>query len=226
MTLSMVHGNHIFHSPSVIGKSMKDATSDEIYAAKEASMAILLLQNADPVRYGELTTSLKKGASLGRDEYPTSVVAMHELMVKFNRDNNRSQRTGGNRNNRKGNLFAQTRASATSETNEPVPGTDSVLHAHIRCFTCQQFGHHASCCPVADDNNRRGATALMRGTSLATDSSYYPVIEEHRLLLDSCSTDNVCRNLQLLKNIENVTNRTNCMWLPIVAVWCATLLEN
>jgi hypothetical protein len=47
MTAEMVHGGHLFYSPDVTEKTLSLATDEEVYAAKEASMAVLVLQNAD-----------------------------------------------------------------------------------------------------------------------------------------------------------------------------------
>ena len=97
---------------------------------------MIMLYNSDQGRYGELISDLEKGADLGRDEYPKTVAAMYELMVKFNRGLAR----GNNRNNgRRGNAFVQTRSNdgELDDTLPGVPGADGILHPNILCFNCQ-----------------------------------------------------------------------------------------
>ena len=75
-------------------------------------MAVLLLSNADPTRYDELISSLKRGANLGHDEYPTSVAEMYKLMVNYTRESGRTTNTVGNRlTGRREYAFAQVRAT-------------------------------------------------------------------------------------------------------------------
>ena len=42
----------------------------------------------------------------------------------------------------------------------------------------------------------------MRGTCLACKANQERIIEDHRLLLDTCSTDSVCNNIMLLYNVR------------------------
>ena len=195
LTVDMVQGSNIFYSPGIAGKSYAEASNEEIYSARQANMAVLMLLNSDPNRYGNLSTSLKEGASLGRDEYPTTVAGMYELMVKSDKSNARNYNTRA----RRGNLFAQSGDGANNE--DTVPGSDGVIHSHILCFNCQKYGHYSSTCP-SPDRRRGGATALLRGTCLACKMDQEPIIEDHRLLLDTCSTDNVCNNIKLLFDVR------------------------
>ena len=64
MTVDMVQGGHLFFSPGITKREKTEATEQEIYSAKEASMAALLLQNSDQGRYGDLISRLKEGANL------------------------------------------------------------------------------------------------------------------------------------------------------------------
>ena len=55
--IEMVGGKNIFYSHSIVGTSYEVATKESVLAAKEANLAVLLLMNADPTRYGELATN-------------------------------------------------------------------------------------------------------------------------------------------------------------------------
>ena len=193
MTVGMVQGGHLFYSPGIVGKEKDKAGAQEIYTAREASLAVLLLRNSDPKRYGGLISRLKEGANLGRDEYPTSVASMYELMVKNDKQTNTQNQQNFGGRSRRGNTFAQAGSEIENEDeNGPVAGNDGVVHPHVLCFNCQRYGHYSSSCPLSNQR-RGGATVLLHGTCLTNKSNYPVVIEEHRLLLDTCSTDNVCK---------------------------------
>ena len=72
-TVEMVHGENVFFSPDIVGKSFRDATGEERFAVKEANQAVLMLINNDPIRYSELSSSLRNSSNLGVDEYPKSL---------------------------------------------------------------------------------------------------------------------------------------------------------
>jgi len=115
-------------------------------------------------------------------------------MVKYNRQSGRpAQQRGG----RCGNLFTQAR----NNNEEAVPGTDGVLHPCILCFNCNKYGHYSSNCTEVD-RRRSGALALLCGTCFAVTSEMKPIIEQHRSLLDTCSMDNVCNDMKLLKDVH------------------------
>ena len=68
-------------------------TNEEHTAEEQRSKAMLLLENSDMKRYGNLSQRLQDSASLGRHEYPQTIGAMYEVMVKQKTSNNRN-RTG------------------------------------------------------------------------------------------------------------------------------------
>ena len=196
-TVEMVQGSNLFYSPGIVGKSYSLATKQEIYNAKEANLAALMLINADPGRYGDLASNLKKGANLGRDEYPKSIAGMYELMTKYMRDLSKIANQGG----RKGSVFVQTGSSEGDNEQDPIPGNNRVTHPKIMCFNCGRYGHYLSSCPCGN-KKKNGASALMNGTCLAGKENKCLHIWNHRLLLDTCSTDNVCRDISLLKDVK------------------------
>ena len=192
-TVEMVQGSNLFYSPGIVGKPINEATNQEIHNAKEANLAVLMLANADPARYGDLVSSLKRGANLGRDEYPRSIAEMYELMVKHSRESTRNANRGG----RKGSIFVQTKNTEENSEQDAVAGSDGVMHLKIVCFNCGRYGHYSSSCP-SEARRRSGASALLKGTCFVAKQEDRPYIENHRLLLDTCSTDNVCKDITLL----------------------------
>ena len=196
-TLEMVQGSNLFYSSGIVRKLYYKATNQEIYNAKEANLAVLMLINADPNRYGELVSNLKKGANLGRDEYPKSVAAMYELMTKYTRDLSKNANRGGQR----GGVFAQTGNFEGENGQDTIPGNNRVTHPKIMCFNCGRYGHYSSGCPN-ESKKKNGALALMNKTCLAGKEKRCLHISNHRLLLDTCLTDNVCRDISLLKDVR------------------------
>ena len=162
-TVEMVQGSNLFYSPGIVGKSYSLATKQEIYNAKEANLAALMLINAEPGRYRDLASNLKKGANLGRDEYSKSIARMYELMMKYTRDSSKIANRGG----RKGSVFVQTGSSEGDNEQDPIPGNDGVTHPKIVCFNCGQYRHYSSGCP-SGNKKKNGASALMNGTCLRT----------------------------------------------------------
>ena len=82
LTVEMAKGGHIFASPELVECSNSTPTKEEILREEEKSKVILLLKNADDKRFGSLAKNLKDGSYLARDEYPTTVASMYELMTK------------------------------------------------------------------------------------------------------------------------------------------------
>ena len=98
--VKLTGGSHIFFSPKLAGVERQDLDADKIEEEEERSKAILLLKLADEGRYGALSNSLKEGTFLDRDEYPTTVTTMYELMTKHSGaiSGQRSQGSGMRRN--------------------------------------------------------------------------------------------------------------------------------
>ena len=120
---------------------------------------------ADEGRYGALSNSLKEGTFFDRDEYPTTVVTMYELMTKHLGaiSGQRSQGSGTRRNGFQ--LVQQAQyLSANERDEELIPGTDGRVFQVI-CYNCNKKGHYASCCP--EPSTRVGTSNLQVGIILA-----------------------------------------------------------
>ena len=81
-TAEMVGEKNLFYSSKLAKKEFHVTTETEVAMAEEQSKAILLLKNGDSKRYKDLKEDLKMGTYLSRDEYPTTIASMYELMVK------------------------------------------------------------------------------------------------------------------------------------------------
>jgi len=92
-TVEIAQGKSIFCiKPMMIATDKNAPTKEEILAEEQKSKAIMLLESADKKRYGFLTARLEESASLGRNQYPTSVSSMYEVMMK--QKQHRSGRSG------------------------------------------------------------------------------------------------------------------------------------
>jgi len=120
--VELAAGDYIFCCNRLMTKVNAEPTDDEISIEKDRFKAMLLLKNADNRRYGGLVSRLKEGASLGRNEYPTTVADMYELMCSHcpdlptnNNNNNNRNNHNNNNNNRNGvNLLQHGNTSASS----------------------------------------------------------------------------------------------------------------
>ena len=83
--IELTKGDHIFFSSGLTGNERATATVESIHIEEENNKALLLLHNADEHRYKGLIEDLQKSALLDRDEYPTTVVTMYEVMVKYDK---------------------------------------------------------------------------------------------------------------------------------------------
>ena len=93
-TVELAQGKDIFCIDSMAKSEGSVGLSDEDRAIEEQrSKAVLFLELSDMKRYGNLSSDLENSAALGRHEYPHTVGAMYEVMVKQRGLNNRT-RTG------------------------------------------------------------------------------------------------------------------------------------
>ena len=81
-TLSISGGGHILTSKAMLGKELKDASDDEIRSEREKLLAIYFVLRSNEVTYKKLLDDLKRSANLGRDEYPESLTAAFDLLVR------------------------------------------------------------------------------------------------------------------------------------------------
>ena len=99
--VKLTGGGHVFFSPRLVGADKEDLDQDKVDEEEERSKAVLLLKLVDEGRYGALSNSLKEGTFLDRDEYPTTMATMYELMIKHSGAMS-GQRTPGNGPRRSG----------------------------------------------------------------------------------------------------------------------------
>ena len=204
LTVEMAKGGHIFLSPELVEGSGTALTNEEILCEKEKSKAILLLKNADDKRFGSLAKSLKEGSYLSRDEYPTTVASMYELMTKHSgildgQQRKKSDRFFQGRDKSSANaIFVQQKGSSTSEGGL-VPGVNGSTYENVQCYLCHRWGHYKSQCPKAAST---GVNLLQLGFTFAQSTGKRNLVDRNWVLLDTCSTDNVCCNPKLVDNVR------------------------
>ena len=170
--LELAGGAHIFCSPKTLGKDISLASPEEIEAESKRFRAICFLLRSDEYRYKELLVDLKKGAYRGRDEYPTTVSGVYELMILTSQQigyNQRQNRGIQGRQMGRNFTFAQNRAVAQEPANIPpriVPGRDGVTHNTILCYACEYNGNYADQCP-----SLRGAKKTQVGVGFSQYTS-------------------------------------------------------
>ena len=153
---------------------------------------------------------------MGRDEYPALVAAAFDLMNRHSGELDKVKKNSrANSNNRSGVMFAQRGTSNSDSTNssntqDPVAGTDGRLLPSIRCYNCQSDGHYAGQCPFEDarqNGGTQGSGFVQFGFCHAqrekngTGGDFGCVINPNWLLLDTCSTHIVCANVDLVENL-------------------------
>ena len=211
--LELAGGEHIFCSPTILGKSLDTASPDEIKKENERFRAICFIQRADETRYSELLEDLRKGVFRGRDEYPETVSDAYELLIRtstqlgyVNRSRNTNTRSrssrnftftqnGGHNNNDSGNDSAQITAGKNGET-----------FPDILCYACRIKGHYADQCPSAD-----GTILAQVGVILTQQSSNRSSIKKSWILLDTCSTHSVTNNSQMVTDIRKCHEKDKLM---------------
>jgi len=97
---------------------------------RERFLSMCLLLWADEGHYGDLKKDLRKGVYRKRDEYPMTLAATYELLLKISRSANRRQnryRNGMNTRNR--NILAQKGdTKASGNQSDLVLGNDGETH--------------------------------------------------------------------------------------------------
>jgi hypothetical protein len=108
-TLLSAGGCHILCSPEIMNTNdSDDPTDEEVEAEENKFKAIVFLKRGDIKRYGDLVKELENSTHLGQDEYPESLAAAYDLMVRrsgaftTNLMGNGRPRSGHNRHHRHG----------------------------------------------------------------------------------------------------------------------------
>ena len=156
--------------------------------------AMIMILRAYTERFGELQTTLFEGVYKGRDEFPTTVTAVYDLLQHISSDISsytKPLRNGRSRF-RRGRRLANFTFTQTNNVT-PVPGNDTRVYPHIICRTCQKPGHYTNQCP--SKKNITLAHFILTQQKMG-------LINKNWVLLDTCSTISVCCNSQLVTNIQ------------------------
>ena len=122
-------------------------------------------------------------------------------MVKYFTQNNTNNNINRDDRKRGGILLTQI---GEDNRGEIVPGSNGITIANKKCFRCNKFGHIAWNCTLVEDpiQGKKGSGMLQQGVSLFQKYNTDAVISETWILLDSCSTDTVFMNPDLVANIR------------------------
>ena len=156
---------------------------------------------------------------MGRDEYPISVASTFDLLNRHSGELDKYRRNNRSSQGRTGSMFAQRAVNSVSSSNvdetaspgsnDPVPGTDGRLLPNIKCYNCQAKGHYAGQCPFQDARQGMNGSSFIQYGFCHTQSckdvaeSSSNVIDKNWLLLDTCSTHNVCANVDLIDGLRS-----------------------
>ena len=95
-------------------------------------------------------------------------------------------------------IFVQQRGLSTSEGGL-VLCIDGNMYDNVQCYHCHCWGHYKSQCPKATST---GVDLLQLGFSFAQSTGKQNLVDRNWVLLDTCSTDNVCCNPELVDNVR------------------------
>ena len=129
---------------------------------------------------------------------------MYELMVKYSAHNNNNSIINHDDRRRGGILMTQL---GEDNRGEVVPGSDGIIIADKKCFKCNKFDHITWNCTLNEKpiQGKKGIGMLQQGISLFQKYNTDEVISKTWILLDSCSTDTVFKNPDLVANIRTGT---------------------
>ena len=104
-TVELAQGELAFCHFNIMAKQDEWPDREEMAAEADRFKAILLLRSADEQRFGGLASRLAEGASLGRNEYPTTIGDMYELMCEHCPDQPSTRTNNNNNNNTNNNRY-------------------------------------------------------------------------------------------------------------------------
>jgi hypothetical protein len=153
---------------------------------RERYLGVMLIRNADSIRFDSLKTDLANDFAKGRDEYPRTLVDAHQLLLTYQpkkppkpRYNGRGGGQGGGQGD--GGRGGGGRGEGEQEGRSPG-----------------RWGGR--------NRGRGGVGYVPVAFNLTqTENSFPHGIPDHFILLDSDSTVSIFRNPDLLTNIRNVT---------------------
>jgi len=228
-TLSLTGGDHIFYSPTISTAVNKDDPTDEERLSEvEKFKALVLLMRSDQRRFGRLLERLRDCDNGGFDKYPITLAGSYDLMVKEMGNvttsilNDRSG--GGGRGfcgyGRYGCAVQFLQQRENEQSIQPVPGISGRLEPTVTCYNCNRLGHFSYDCPQTESSN--GGSGNGRGRGRGGRTGYVNVhvgmffaqhpeknlISRSWILLDTCSTNSVTNNLELVNNVTKCTSGT------------------
>ena len=194
--VELTGGKHIFASPIISGLPVHEMTPEELDKEVDKSKAIIFLKCADESRFGALSKRLREATYLDRDEYPTTLSTMYELMTKSCLNIQTSSNNNNSRNRRNGVSLLQRNKSNEDQN---IPGTDG-RSFDVVCYNCNRRGHYASSCP--NPNTTVGISNLQYGYMMTQIPNIEGLIPPDWVLLDTCSTNNVVHDSSLLTDTK------------------------
>ena len=93
-TAELVDERQVFCSRTIMENKNDVPTTEEILTKEDRRNTVLMLWQSDNKRYGDLSKRLKEEIVLDRDEHPTIVVTLYELMVNECPAQNNNPRSG------------------------------------------------------------------------------------------------------------------------------------
>lgn len=202
------------------GHTFTDEEKKEVAVeCRSRFLGVLMFNNADPVRHGELQELAKNNFVLGKNDYPVSMIDAYEKLVYYvgKKEHVKAHHNDGVSYNNVGDGNSQVHANASNKE-------------RITCFNCGKKGHYASeCTEEKKDEGGSDESATKSGGDAAaaaksggddkkgtgrSSSAFIPVQEYHFhndaahsmpntwILLDNQSTLDVFSNGELLENIR------------------------
>ena len=134
---------HIFASSIISGIPVHEMSTEELNEEIDKSKAIIFLKCADEGRYGALSKRLREATYLDRDEYPTTLSTMYELMTKSCTNIQANTNNNSSRGRRNGVSLLQRNESYEEQS---IPSVDGRTF-DVTFYNCNRRGHYASSCP-------------------------------------------------------------------------------
>ena len=209
------HGGNIVVNLALIPENHKNGEPIDLEIRKAMgranSLAVAIIRGADKSRYGTLITSLANTYAMGRDEYPTDILAAQAMLVHYktpvNTGHHQTQRPSREAPTTAVSVEGSAMTFVQGRRGAPaVAGSDGITLGGISCFNCGQYGHMQEFCPTAaasDTTTTSGLTLAQYAYMLAqagADGKHG--LDPNWILLDSQSTISVFKNRKMLTNIR------------------------
>ena len=121
---------------------------------------------------------------------------MYQHMIKHS---SAIQNVHGQTNSRRRQAISLVQTNTKESQQELVPGTDGRTH-EVMCFNCNRRGHYTV--NYNEPDIRIGLSNLQFGNIFAHIPVSTGIIPPDWVLLDTCSTDNVIRNIDLFNSVR------------------------